>query len=184
MEDDDDTLVARYRKGEDEAFTLLLERYLRMVYNFCYRFTRTSAEAEDVAQETFVKVWRYIDRYTIGKNFKAWLLTIARNTTLDHLRKRKEIVLSQFDHEGSNSVLDTLASTDPTPIEASLRHESAEAIERALQEVPVLYREVLVLRFQEDLTFEEISTVVKKPLNTVKSQYRRGIALLRSKLQL
>ncbi len=181
MEHDDAQLIAAYRSGDDAAFSTLVRRYLPLVYRFAYRLTGTAQDAEDVAQVTFVKAWRNLKRYRTDASFKAWLFAIARNTAFDVLRKRREITFTGVeDAEGNNPLLDSLADPGPLPDELVARVQDAEVLEGVLRELPLSQRTVLLLRYQEQLPFEEISQVVGQPLNTVKSHHRRALIALRN----
>src|ERR1700733_2556258 len=93
----DNDLVLQYRSGNKKAFEALVERYFAHVFNFITRYTSDQVAAEDIVQETFVKVWKNIKKFDETKNFKSWLFTIARNTSLDWLRKKKAVPFSSFE---------------------------------------------------------------------------------------
>jgi RNA polymerase sigma-70 factor (ECF subfamily) len=131
-------------------------------------------------QETFFKVWKNLKKFRQGENFKTWIFTIARNTAIDFLRKRKEYVFSDFENaEGGNYVADTLTDPEPLPDALVETLEREKLLEELLSKISPQYREVLMLRYHEDLTFEEIGKVLDKPLDTVKSQHRRALIELR-----
>ena len=187
----DDELIAAYLAGDEEALPALINHHLKPIYNFSYRLLGNAHDAQDCAQETFVKAWRNLKKYRHGKNFRTWLFAIARNTAIDLLRKKKIYVFSDFSTRGGstlggedeeNFLLDTLADTEPLPDELTLRRADNRTIESALQKIPPQYREVLLLRYHHDITFDEISKILGKPLNTAKSHHRRGIIALRKLL--
>jgi len=176
----DQQLVADYLDGEEKALDELISRYLKAVYNFIYRITNSFEEAEDIAQETFLKTWKNLKKYNQEENFKTWLFTITRNTTIDWLRKKKDIKLSDFeDYEGENVLTNTLADKNPLPNELAIKSEQKRKLDKVLSKMPVIYREVLLLHYYEDLTFDEIGKILGKPLNTVKSQHHRALSAIK-----
>lgn len=178
----DDKLIADYLAGDEAALPILINRHLKAIYNFCYRLIGNSQDAQDAAQETFVKAWRHLKKYRRGENFRTWLFAISRNTAIDLLRKKKRLVFSDFsakDEEDENPLLNTLADKNPLPDESVIRAADKRVLEDALQKLPPHYREVLLLYYNHDITFDEISIILGKPLNTIKSQHRRGLIVLR-----
>ncbi len=180
MELSDDELIVLHRGGDTSAFAKLVERYLDPIYAFSRRLTGSPTNAEDVAQETFVKVWKTLDRYHTTGTFKPWIFAVARNTAIDLLRKRKVSVFSDFeDSEGKNVLSETIHDPDTVPQLLIDKAENKKLIEGALAELPPIDREILTLHYFEDMTFEAIGKVLKKPLNTVKSRHRRALGKLR-----
>jgi RNA polymerase sigma-70 factor (ECF subfamily) len=160
---------------------LILKQYLKPVYNFAFRIVRDRSEAEDITQEVFVKIWKNIKKFDPDQNFKTWLFTIARNTTFDWLRKRKDISFSQMGDD-EKKFEETLSSIEPLPDEIFIKKELAKELEEVLSKIRPDFREIILLHYTEDLTFEEISKIVNKPLNTVKSHHLRGLSSLRKML--
>jgi RNA polymerase sigma-70 factor (ECF subfamily) len=183
MERTDQELLRKHIDGDDEALPLLIRRYLKPVYNFTYRLSNNAADAEDITQETFVKVWRHAEKFHPDENFKTWIFTIAHRSAVDLLRKKKQLVFSDFANEdGESNFVDTLRDTEPLADELFKKAEEKALIESALTKLSVTYREVLMLYYTEELTFDEIGKVLGKPLNTVKSQHRRALLALRKLL--
>lgn len=182
MKNDDQKLITGYFEGDDESLAELVRRYVKTVYNFVYRFSgNNKEEAEDITQETFFKMWRSLKKYRTGENFKTWLFTIARNTAYDHLRKKKNFVFSDFDTEDARFE-DTLADTEPLTDEIFALAESKELLAQAMNELSPQFREVLILHYDHELTFDEIGKILGEPLNTVKSRHRRAVGALRKLL--
>jgi RNA polymerase sigma-70 factor, ECF subfamily len=151
----------------------IIKRYLKSVYGFVFRLSGNESETSDITQEVFIKVWKNIKKIDPDKNFKTWIFTIARNTTFDFLRKRKNVYFSD-----EEDVVDI----EPLPDEVFMRKELGEELEIALSKIRPDFREIILLRYTENLTFEEISEIVGKPLNTVKSHHLRALAALRKLL--
>ncbi len=176
----DAQLISEYREGDERAFRLLVERYLKPVYNFCLRFAADPADAEDIAQETFVKVWKKFGSYRGQYSFRSWVFSIAKNTAIDWLRKKRPEAFSRFeDAEGRNPLIESLAAPGPLPDEAAAAADEARRMAGAVSRLSADHRAVLSLRHDGGCTFEEIGRVQSKPLNTVKSQYRRAVRALR-----
>jgi RNA polymerase sigma-70 factor, ECF subfamily len=153
----------------------IIEQHLKSVFNYVYKIVRNRGETEDITQDVFIKVWKNFDKFDAVKNFKTWLFAIARNTTIDHLRKDKDILFSEKAENFEESITDI----EPLPDEIFVKKELGKELEIALSKIRPDFREIILLHYTEDMTFEEISEVVEKPLNTVKSQHRRALATLR-----
>jgi len=176
----DEQLIADYLEGNERALDALVDRYLADVYNFSFTLVRDEAVAEDVVQESFVKAWKSIRRFSPGNSFKGWLFSIVRNTAIDWLRKKKEFVFSNFENaKGENPFIDNIPDDMPNADELLGLAEDKERLEEILAELNPQYREVLALRRDSNMTFEEIGKALKRPMHTVKSQYRRGMAALK-----
>ncbi len=179
----DPEIVAEYLDGNESAMDELVTRHIRIVYGFVYRLTGREADASDIAQETFIKMWKSIKRYDPKQNFKAWIMTIARNTAIDWMRKKKAFSFSELSSDAEGEYFeDTLADTTPLADEIFSRKETKEVIDKIISSLPLHYREVVLLRHGGELSFEEISDSLRKPVNTVKSQYRRALLKMRESL--
>jgi RNA polymerase sigma-70 factor (ECF subfamily) len=172
----DETLVAAYLRGEETAFARLVERYTTPIYRFLTRLTGDPATADDLSQEAFLRAWRKLESFDQTKKFSAWLFAIARNVAFDHLRKRRIVVFSELPEEVD------APDAEPLPDEVYARAESADALAEALAMLPPDRRALVLMHDEEELTFEEIGEVLGKPMNTVKSQYRRALEALRTLL--
>ncbi len=183
MERTDEQFIEEHLEGNPHALGVLINRHLASIYNYTYVMTGSSADAEDITQETFVKVWRHIKKYRPQQSFKTWLFTIAHRTAIDWLRKRKHLHFSDFDDdEDGNTLTEKLADTQALPDEVLARAYDKAFLEKMLLTLHPRYREVLNLYYFEELTFDEIGTILRKPLNTVKSQHRRALIALRKNL--
>ncbi len=181
--DSDDSLIRKYLNGDSLAFSVLLERYVKSVYNFVFWFTHDAEMSEDIVQETFVKIWKNLDKFQEDKLFKTWLFSVARNTSIDWLRKKKNVPFSDFDDEsGENSFEENIADEDPGLIEKMMEDERREELIDVVNKLEYKYKDIILLHIFENLSFKEISEILKRPVNTVKSQYRRGSAVLKKYL--
>jgi RNA polymerase sigma-70 factor (ECF subfamily) len=181
----DEEIIFLYKNGKPEAFKVLINRYTSPLYNFTARLTNKN-DASDIVQEIFIKVWKNIQRFNpLKASFKTWIFTIARNTTIDFLRKKKSLSFSDMEKnndENANSFSENIPDENLLPDEALQKLQDNQFLDKILEKLPPNYREVLVLHYQEEITFEEIGKILDKPLNTVKSQHRRAIMELRKML--
>ncbi len=178
MENDDLHLIEESLKGDTNAFEILVQKYLKPVYNF----SRNTEESNDISQEVFVKVWKNLKKFDQKQNFKTWIFSIARNTTIDHFRKKKSISFGDMEIGEGTSFEDSLTDTEPLPDAIFEKKELGVFLENALQTLSLEERTIILLHDKEDFTFEEIAKTLGKPMNTVKSQYRRAILSFRSKI--
>ena len=166
--------------NKNDDFSNIVNIHLKPVYNFIYRLVGSAKDAEDIAQETFFKAWKSIKTYRPDENFKTWIFTIARNTAIDFMRKKKNLVFSDFENaEGDNALLDTLADPKHSAEKITAKIENKKLAEKILNKLSPVYREILLLKYVQDLTFDEIGKVLKKPLHTVKSQHRRAMLFIK-----
>lgn len=180
MKKTDEQLISDYLEGNEKALGALLDRYLSLAYNFAFQLTHDREATEDVVQESFIKAWKNIRGWKKGSSFKTWLFAITRNTAIDWLRKRKDLNLSVFENEaGKNILTETLADETQSPLLLLERAEDASFVTNLLEELDPLYREVIDLRYGDNLTFKEIGEILKRPLHTIKSQHRRALIALR-----
>ena len=176
-----DDALARFCKGDMEALSEVVERCQGRLYGYLARIVHDPATAEDLFQQTWVRVAEKIKSYDRKRSFEVWLFTIARNLALDFLRRYRPESLDEPLPSGG-SRMEFLASSEPGALEVILGEENAGYLERAVKHLPVIYREVLALRFEEELKLEEIAAVLAVPLSTVKSRLRRALEELRQTL--
>ena len=173
-----DSEPVRLRRGEPEAFDALLARYQNRLFRYLVRFTADRAAAQDLFQETWLKVITRIHRYDDSRPFEPWLFSVARNLAVDHLRKASPESLDEPSPAGEAKIA-RLGADEPGSLERLLERERRGQLERRLEELPALYREALSLRFEEEMTFEEMAQVLAAPVSTVKSRVQRALAALR-----
>jgi RNA polymerase sigma-70 factor (ECF subfamily) len=176
-----DSESVRLRTGDPDAFDALLGRYQNRLYRYLLRLTANAAVAEDLFQDTWLKVITRIHRYDQRRPFEPWLFSVARHLAIDHLRKASPESLDEPSESGESRG-GQLGSRAPGALERLLDHERRSVLERRLEELPALYREALSLRFEEEMSFEEIAEVLSAPVSTVKSRVQRALALLRKRM--
>ena len=180
----DEALVIAYKTGNQESLKIIINRYTPLLYNFVSRFVGRDA-ATDVVQDICIKIWKYLDSFDSTRaSLKTWIFTIARNTATDFLRKKKALRFSDLDSmqdtDTPTAFADTIRDEALLPDAALQKLQDVEFLNTILDTLPEKYRTVLVLYYQENMTFDEIGKVLDKPLNTVKSQHRRAIESLRA----
>lgn len=185
-----DADVARLaQQGREAAFRELVRRYERPVFSLVFRMVRDSATAEDLAQDTFIKVLNHIDKYRSEFKFSSWLFKIANNVAIDHLRRRQ---LDTISMDGSPNAA-TAADVEATSFDIADKSESAldimeakelgSAIERAIGALRPEYRSCIMLRHVEGRSYEEIAATLDLPLGTVKTYIHRARHQLREALE-
>ncbi len=176
----DEQLIANYLVSDEESLEILIKRYLKPIYSFVYRYVGNSQDAEDITQDIFVKVWRNLKKFDQSKSFKTWIFSIAKNTSIDWLKKKKAIPFSNFENgEGENLLTETLTDPAPLPNEILERIGIAEMLNTAINQLTSKYRMVLFLRYNDHFTFREIAEALGEPLDTVKSRHRRALIQLK-----
>lgn len=167
------------RKGRHELFETTVLPYLNSAYNLARWLTRNEHDAEDIVQEAFFRALRSFDTFIPGRDARAWLLTIVRNTCFTWLRKnRSREMTTQFEDEPQAA-----AGPWSDPEEVLIKNVNSELIRQALTELPFEYREVLILRELEELSYKEIAQVVEIPLGTVMSRVSRARSQLYARLR-
>lgn len=163
-------LVARAQQGDHTAFAQLVEQYQTPVYNLAYRMLGNAQDAEDAAQETFLRVYKQFKRYDRRQKFATWLLAIAAHYCIDRLRRRRFLWLSIEDE----LIGETLASDLPEPGDDVLRRENADEIARMLERLSPPHRLVIVLKYWHDQSVEEIAQTTGDSVSAVKVKLYRA----------
>ncbi|HEX6203342.1 MAG TPA: sigma-70 family RNA polymerase sigma factor [Thermoanaerobaculia bacterium] len=173
----DAELAISARNGSEAAFRELVERFERPVFALVLRMVRDRATAEDLTQEAFVKAYRNLAAYDVERKFSSWLFKIAHNATIDHLRRRDldTVPLEAPAGEDGRGGLDrVLADAGRGPEVAAGRGELAAALEAAVAALRPEYREVVLMRFAEDMAYQDIADATGLPLGTVKVHLHRA----------
>lgn len=181
--EDTDVVVARARKGDSDAFRLLVDRNSRSIFRLAYRMTGSTQDAEDLLQETFLRAYRNLDLFQERANFRTWLYRIAVNCSLDWLRKRRpyEELNENIepDYEGSEAVKN---SSRTNPDRMILQLEVRERVKAALGELSPVEKAAFVLRHFEGMTIEEISRTLSLRSNAAKHSIFRAVRKMRRAL--
>ena len=175
---DDAELVRRCLAGEERAYGLLLKKYKRPVFSLVYRMVRQREEAEDLASEAFFKAFRALATFDPAKPFSSWIFKIASNLSIDWLRRRKMETASLDD---ADAVWE-LPDGRPTAEEALERAQTMQVVEEAIGKLAPDYRVVVLLRHQEERSYEEIADILGLPLGTVKIRLFRAREELKKRL--
>jgi RNA polymerase sigma-70 factor, ECF subfamily len=170
VEDQELLWLEQARRGDQAAFSRLVEAYQRPVYNLCYRMLSNAPEAEDAAQETFVRMYTKLHTYQPDRKLSSWVLSIASHYCIDRLRRRRGQWLS-LDEE---SMATTLPSKNRGPEDLALRAESRDEVQRLVDMLPAAYRVPLILRYWHDLSYAEIAEVMGLTVQAVKSRLHRA----------
>ena len=183
-------LVRRCVAGDAAAWEEIVQRYHRRIYNLCYRFAGSADDAQDLTQEVFIRMYRTLNSYDVGRGaFMTWITTLTRNLLVDHFRKTKNDRLTDSldatasDHEDAMPLGDRIPDGGPPPDSGVQSRETKETVHQALQKLSPELREAVILRDLQDMDYREIATVLKVPEGTVKSRINRGRAELARLLQ-
>ncbi|MGA2738360.1 MAG: sigma-70 family RNA polymerase sigma factor [Bryobacteraceae bacterium] len=173
--------IARMRRGDPDALTGMISRYQHRLYRYLLRLVREPAAADDLFQQTWLRVMEKIGRYDARRNFESWLFAVAHNLAVDSWRgQRGESRLDDADRGDSEPANERLRTGEPDALERLLDFERGAMLAVCMQELPTIHREVLTLRFEEDMKLEDIAEVAGIPLSTVKSRLRRALEGLRT----
>ncbi|BBM88216.1 RNA polymerase sigma factor [Candidatus Uabimicrobium amorphum] len=170
----DEKIFALFVKGEGAMLGVLVKKYQDPLYKYLVRYTNNTTLAEEILQETFIKVYEHSDKYDLQKPFRPWLYKVALNTARDKLRQKKLDWQSLADKEEPMAV--------NSPVRDLQSREIGEMIRKAVAELAPNQRQVFILRQYEKMSYADISTAVERPLNTVKSDMRRALQSLRELL--
>jgi RNA polymerase sigma factor (sigma-70 family) len=188
LTESDAEIIEQARRGDPLAWEKLVVRYSKRIYNLCYRFVERTDQAEDLTQDIFVKVFRNLNHYRAESgSFVTWLMSVSRNLLIDHYRQSKDerttISASAANEEEQPGLLENLATNAPSP-EAELdRLEKVASLRKCLNRLSPELREAVILRDLEELSYQEIGTVLGIPDGTVKSRINRGRVELAKSLQ-
>lgn len=185
MDNLDVRLAKLARKGDQRAFAEIVELYKDKIFHLAYRMLNNRHEAEDIVQETFLRVYKNLDRYDENQKFSTWIYRIGTNLCIDRLRKRKpsySLDADMNDQEGMDGY-SMIPSDDRTPESEMLLSETQRIIHQAIETLPAKYKTIMILRYIQDMSLQEISEVLTLPVTTIKTRVHRGREFLRKKLE-
>ncbi len=168
--EDESALIEACRRGEREAFDRLVVRYQRDIYRLCYRYVNDHEDANDLAQEVFLKAWRAIGRFRGESRFSTWLYRIAVNACLNHRALRRP---------ATEELKDSLADPGRGPLSAALSEDESRRVRQAVARLPEKQRATLILKVYQELSHEEVAAVLGNSVGTVKSNLFHALANLR-----
>lgn len=179
----DEVLIARFQDGDVQAFDTLVRRYKDQLLNYVFRFVGNRVEAEDVVQETFLRVYKNKHYYKEIAKFSTWVYTIAGNLAKTELRKRKRrkfFSVSNFVNDERDYDIPDNERTPDDLVDGTLKDE---IIQKAIDKLPAKFKEVILLRDVQGFAYEEIGQILNIPLGTVKSRVNRGRLKLQEDLK-
>lgn len=183
---EEDALVTALSQGAEDAYEILIQRYQQPVYSLVCRLMNDPSDAPDIVQEVFLKVFRSIGAFRGNSSLKTWIYRIAVNEAYNHRRwfcrhQRREVALGS--EEGTPNYAGGMTDPGRSPYDQAADHETRALVEQALEKVNPKFRAAVVLRDIEDLSYEDIATVLDVSLGTVKSRIMRGREALRKILE-
>ncbi len=179
----DEELIARFQEGDEQAYTELVNRYRDKLMTFVYRFVNDMEQAEDIIQDTMLKLYTHKHYYRNIAKFSTWIYTIAGNLAKTELRKRKNRKVTNISQMGPEDRDYELPSVAPETDEVVQSEYIEKKIQAAIQNLPLHFRTVTILRDIQELSYEEISKIVEVPLGTVKSRINRARLQLQKELK-
>ena len=185
MEDIVKKRIKQVLKGDQSAFEEIVSLYQNRLYQVCYRMLGNRHEAEDIAQEAFIRAYINLHTFDQKRKFSTWLYRIATNLCIDRIRKKKPDTFLDAPVPGTDGLdhYSRLAHESPLPEEEVEKMEQQERVQYEISRLPDKYRSAIVLRYIEELPLQEISEILDLPLGTVKTRIHRGREALRKQMK-
>jgi RNA polymerase sigma factor (sigma-70 family) len=178
---EDTKLIQQYLEGDEKSLEVLIAKYIGPIYSFIYKNVGDRAVAEDITQEVFIKIWKNLKKFDLSKNFSPWLFQIARNTSIDYLRKKKSIPFSRFENDKEQNALSENLAQKPANILENLSDK--KVLESAMKNLNEKEGKIINLRHNIGMSFKEIADIFNESINTIKSRYRRALINLRKNIK-
>lgn len=172
-------------KGDQQAFAELVDLYQDKLYHMAYRMLNNRQEAEDVVQDTFLRVYKNLDRFDETLKFSTWIYRIATNLCIDRLRKRKptySLDAESQEYDGLDGY-SMIPSDNRTPESELILSDTQRIIHQAMESLPPKYKSVMMLRYIQDMSLQEVGDILDMPVTTIKTRVHRGREFLRKKLE-
>lgn len=173
-----DSEAIRLRNGDFDALAGLMQRYQHRLYRYLLRIVCDSGAAEDLFQQTWLRVLQRIQKYDPQRSFEGWLFSVAHNIAIDYVRRRRPQSLEALTASGAMQS-DLARSADTGALDQLLSRERADRMLELVASLPVLFREIITLRFEEEMKLEEIAATLALPIGTVKTRLHRAMKALR-----
>ncbi len=175
----DEQLVAQYIKGDRASLDALIARYMSHVYNFVFKYVHSAAEAEDVTQDVFVKVWKHVGSFDPKYHFKTWLFTIAKRTALDAIKKKNLVPFASLENDDQPNFAENLVDDKPLTDEIVAKLGDVQMVKLAVAKLDKKYSTVLTMYYNQGLNFREIGEKLRESIDTIKTRHRRAILYLK-----
>ncbi|CAI6232783.1 RNA polymerase sigma factor SigW [Bacillus subtilis] len=177
--------IKQVKKGDQDAFADIVDIYKDKIYQLCYRMLGNVHEAEDIAQEAFIRAYVNIDSFDINRKFSTWLYRIATNLTIDRIRKKKPDYYLDAEVAGTEglTMYSQIAADGVLPEDTVVSLELSNTIQQKILKLPDKYRTVIVLKYIDELSLIEIGEILNIPVGTVKTRIHRGREALRKQLR-
>lgn len=170
----DNELVVIIRENDPEKYAEIIGRYQGKLFAYLYRLIGGKEEAEDLLQDVFIKAFRNLESYDSNRKFSSWIYRIAHNEAVNHIKRKSLKRFISIDNITSSKDKLESSSTEDDAQTSWIRKETSKEVEDAIQKLPFKYRQVLVLRYYSDKSYEEISEILGKPINTVGTLIKRA----------
>lgn len=171
----DQELVRECLNGNNDAFAELISRYKRLIYSVAYKFSRNDEDVNDMAQDAFIKIYKSLSRYDSQYKFSTWSVKVTTNICLDHVRRKK------LNSVSLDEIENFMASND-SPEDQYIQKEHSQMLMSAIDELPEIYREPIIMYHQQGMSYKEISEFLGKPMSIVKNRLFRARHALRESL--
>ncbi|MDM5296776.1 RNA polymerase sigma factor SigW [Bacillus pumilus] len=177
--------IKQVKKGDQNAFSDIVDLYKDKIYQLCYRMLGNAHEAEDIAQEAFIRAYVNIESFDVNRKFSTWLYRIATNLTIDRIRKKKPDYYLDAEVAGTEglNMYSQIAANGVLPEDEVVSLELSSTIQQKILRLPDKYRSVIVLKYIDELSLKEISEILNIPVGTVKTRIHRGREALRKQLR-
>lgn len=174
-------LVEKSLLSDTKAFGVIVKRYSSMIYKFVWLYLKDQDDSTDITQETFIRVWKNLHKFDTKKSFKTWIFAIAKNASLDLIKKKKSLnfsAISEDDEELSSFFHNFVESSDP--LDENIDREIIKSgLYKAMEKISPIYKTVIFLRYVNNLKFIEIAKELNESIDTIKSRHRRGLFALK-----